>query len=702
MSDSEHRRISRTVRLGLRAVFFCFLAATFLFGGQKVQTKDLPHRHQEWLKLVNYIIRPEEKEVFFQLANDRERDLFIETFWKQRDPTPGTPQNEYKDEHMERFQHANKRFKYGGKKGWMTDRGRIYIILGPPTSVNKFPSSPNVYPCEIWSYYGDPAKGFPPHFSLVFFQRGGAGEYKLYDPLSDGPSSLLVDGHSMDPFDYERLYAEVQKRNPELALVSLSLIPGEINYNFQPSIRTASIMANIYESPKKDINPTYSTHFLEYKGIVSTEYLTNYVENVTDIALIRDPLTGLDFLHFSMAPSSVSIDYYEPNDQYFCNYTIDVSLKAGEKVLYQYEKVFPFYFSPKDLERVRANGIAIEDSFPVAAGRHELNILLRNSVGKEFSVFERKLDVPQEPDSPQINGPFLGYKFEEYNRNQHMPYKARNKKLLVDPKHTFSPYDQIAVLFNVTNINQELWKEGKVKIVINSLEEDGGEKKSHLMRFKDYPFMRILSLDYSFPPGEFSPDYYGIKLLLLDGKEKVVDEKSAEFVISMAEAVPHPIARMKAFPLHNHFVFFYTLAQQHDNMNNLEEAERYYVRAYSLNQDYEKGLLRYVDFLNRAGKFSKSLQFVEKFGHNEELQFDYYLLKGQALQGLEQYMRAIQNLLEANKIYNSDTRVLNSLGFCYYKTAQKSKALDALKASLKLNPQQDEVKKLLEQIEIDL
>ena len=66
------------------------------------------------------------------------------------------------------------------------------------------------------------------------------------------------------------------------------------------------------------------------------------------------------------------------------------------------------------------------------------------------------------------------------------------------------------------------------------------------------------------------------------------------------------------------------------------------------------------------------------------------------------YPDAIDNLLEGNKIYNSEVRLLNSLGFCFYKTHQKKKALDALKASLGLNSQQESIKKLIQEIEKSL
>ena len=67
--------------------------------------------------------------------------------------------------------------------------------------------------------------------------------------------------------------------------------------------------------------------------------------------------------------------------------------------------------------------------------------------------------------------------------------------------------------------------------------------------------------------------------------------------------------------------------------------------------------------------------------------------------GMGEYAEAIDNLLEGNKIYNSDVRLLNSLGFCYYKTQQKEKALNVLNVSLRLNPGQSQIKKLIEEIE---
>jgi len=70
----------------------------------KKSPKDLPEKYRLWLEQeVVYIITPKEKEIYLRLESDRERDVFIEAFWKQRDPTPGSLENEFKEEHYQRI-----------------------------------------------------------------------------------------------------------------------------------------------------------------------------------------------------------------------------------------------------------------------------------------------------------------------------------------------------------------------------------------------------------------------------------------------------------------------------------------------------------------------------------------------------------------------------------------------------------------------
>ena len=680
--------------------FVYFLLASILLGGERVAEKDLGEKYKDFLKLTHYIILPQEKEVFMRLTNDRERDVFIEAFWRQRDPTKGTPQNEYKDEQIERFLYANRRFRRGTpREGWMTDMGRIYIILGPPASIERFEGVSGIRSCQTWYYYGDKNKGQPTYFALVFYQRGGSGEFKLYNPVSDGPASLLVETQGLDLTNFHETYSKVKELAPTLASVSVSIIPGELPYNYQPSPRNNIILANILESPKKDVSASYATHFLNYRGVVSTDYLTNYIETDADIAMILDPLLNINFLHFSISPKSVSIDYFEPKDKYYCNFQLNVSLRKGGNIIFQYSKDFPFYFDKDDIERIRGSGISIQDSFPLVEGEYKLSILILNSVGKEFSVYEKDIAVPEQSDLPQITGPVLAYKVQDYSSDLNIPFKFLNKKLLVDPKNTFSTSENIAFFFTLTNVSKALWVRGKVEVIIQSFARNNPLRKFIVLNLKDYPYKNILGILHSISAKDLTPAYYEVNLILKNGKAEIVDKKTSHFILSHKKIVPHTATLYKAFPLSNYFLYFYSVAYQYDKVNKIKKAEANYKKAYSIKPDYKQGLMEYARFLIRNKKFAQSLELIEKVKDDEKIRFEYYLIKGKSCMGMERYEEAIENFLEGNKIYNSDTGLLNSLGACYFKIGKKGKALEVLRASLRLNPAQRETEALIKKME---
>jgi len=680
---------------------FALLAAVSLASAQKIAEKDLAPRYQDWLQLVGYHIQPIEKDVFLQLRNDRDRDAFIETFWKQRDPTPGTPENEYQDELVKRFKYVNEFFSRGTTRpGWQTDMGRYYMILGPPQSIERFDATLGLVPAQAWSYYGDARKELPPQFVLVFFQRGGVGEYKLYDPVSDGPSRLLQNQRDIgDPFDYEALYEKVYDISPTLAEYSLTRIPGDYGMAFGPSPRNALLLASIIESPKKDVNPSYASHFLNLLGVVSTEYLTNYVDSTAVTALVRDPATGLRFLSFSMVPAAVNVDAYVPKDQFYCNFRVDISLRVGESIIFQYGREFPLYFPQSDWERVRASGLAIEESFPVLEGRYRLNVLLTNTVGKQFSVLEQDIEVPADPPGPSINGPFLGYKFETYPRDVHIPFKVNDRKLVTDPKMTFARTDTVAVLFNLVNVTEDLFRGGSARISVRGLREASPVRKDYTLRLDATPYAKVLSFPQTVPAADLDPDYYDLVVELIGADGRTIDTKKASFVVSPAPAVGHPIANAKGVALANQFLYRYMLAQQAEKTGRPDAARALYEQAYQLNPEYKEGVIMYAGFLNKTGDFGAALEIARKLEADEQRKFTYHVLRGQALMGQEKYEEAVSEFVSANKLYNSDIQVLNGLGRCYFRLGRKAEALEALKASLSLDPKQDAVKKLIDEIQ---
>ena len=96
--------------------------------------------YRKWLNEdVAYIVTDEERAAFKALQTDDQREEFIQQFWLKRDPTPGTPENEFKEEHYRRIAYANEHFA-SSIPGWKTDRGRIYIQFGPPDEIEDHSS----------------------------------------------------------------------------------------------------------------------------------------------------------------------------------------------------------------------------------------------------------------------------------------------------------------------------------------------------------------------------------------------------------------------------------------------------------------------------------------------------------------------------------------------------------------------------------
>ena len=123
----------------------------------------------DFISKVRYIITRAEKKIFMEIPQE-ERAAFREEFWKRRDPDPGTEENEFKEKYYSRIEEANRLFT-AGRPGWLTDRGEIYVLLGPPTNIDRYPMGrgPGGRPTEIW-YYG--------FFPVVFVDNLGAGDYR--------------------------------------------------------------------------------------------------------------------------------------------------------------------------------------------------------------------------------------------------------------------------------------------------------------------------------------------------------------------------------------------------------------------------------------------------------------------------------------------------------------------------------------------
>lgn len=146
--------------------------------------------YQEWLdEDVAYIITGEEKSNFLKLTTNQDRDRFIVNFWEQRNPDPGSGSNPFREEHYRRLAYVNQHFA-SDVPGWKTDRGRIYILYGPPDERETHPVSSGTkippeapesarYPTDMWRYHR--IAGVSRDLIFVFIDRCRCGNYILVD-----------------------------------------------------------------------------------------------------------------------------------------------------------------------------------------------------------------------------------------------------------------------------------------------------------------------------------------------------------------------------------------------------------------------------------------------------------------------------------------------------------------------------------------
>jgi len=245
--------------------------------------KELDTPYRQWLNEdVIYIISPDERNAFLQLATNEEREQFIEQFWLRRSSNPDLPDNDFKEEHYRRIAYANEHYA-SGIPGWKTDRGKMYIIWGPPDEIDSHPTggtydrpmeegggSTSTYPWETWRWRY--LEGIGENIILEFVDPSGSGEFHMtMDPSekdallhvpgaglslmeqmglaskadrftrSDGtnlPTTLGGTPASMDEFNRLELFAKVQ-RPPDVkfkdleAIVTARIVRDQLRFNWR-------------------------------------------------------------------------------------------------------------------------------------------------------------------------------------------------------------------------------------------------------------------------------------------------------------------------------------------------------------------------------------------------------------------------------------------------------------------------------------
>ena len=662
--------------------------------GEKGQKQKLPENYKKWLdEEVAYIIVPMERDVFLKLQTDRERDLFIEAFWKQRDSTPGSAENEFKTEHFRRIAYANRYLgRDAPRPGWKTDRGRIYIILGEARDIQRFEGKSSTYDAEVWFYEGKTEMGLPAGFNLVFFKEGGHGEFKLYSPVGNGPQALLA-GYFGGP-DYQRAYEKLREVEPNLAAVSLSLVPGETGTVYgRPSMSSDLLIQRIESAPARGVEAKYAQKFLQYKDLVEVEYTANYLDSDSLIKVFRDP-SGLTFVHYAVEPRRLSVNQYE--NKYYTTLKVNGRVTTADgRLVHQFDKTVSLDMTAEQMREASGAPFDFQDLFPLLGGDYTLSLLVKNEASKEFTSVEQALRIPQGGAAVQLTQPLLGYKVVRLEPGQRRmkAFRVGPFQIYCQPNRVFTRQETLAVVFQLNNLADGIAAGGEVRI---EFLKDGQPFRDIRRKPSDYPGLPNVLEEVSL--ADFPPAHYTVRVSVANAGAEIVSA-AEEFDLSFAESVPRPWFSSRILPEAGDPVYTEILGAQLFNLGRFDEARVFLERAFQKKPDSEDtatNLARVYLALENPPAVVKTLapfMTPEKTG-----KYDTYLLAAEALKRMGELGRAVELLDKAVVHYGVNAVLLNSIGECYEGLGKTKEALAAFEKSLELSPDQPEVRKKVEEL----
>jgi GWxTD domain-containing protein len=652
----------------------------------------LPERYQKWLdEEVVYIIAPTEREVFRQLQTDRERDLFMEAFWKHRDPTPASPENEFKTEHYRRISYAN---HFLGREapmpGWRTDRGRVYIILGEPNDINRMTSRGEIYDCEIWFYQGKTDMGLPPGFNLLFFREGGTGIYKLYSPTNDGPQALMA-GYMGSSTDYYQAFMKLRDIDPILADTSMSLIPGEqASVYGRPSLVSDMMLQKMESAPQRMVEEKYARKFLEYKDVVEVEYSANYLDSDALVKVLRGP-GGKNFVNYVIEPKRLSVNDYEKKYYTVLKVNGNVTTTEGRQV-YQFDKTVNLEWGEEEMAARSHQPFDLQDVFVLVPGNYKLSILVKNEVSKEFSSLEQTLRIPEEGAGVLMTAPILAHDVGPADpaNVKIRPFRLANRQLYCQPGRVFLRKDTLSVAFQLLGLGDDLRSKGEVKYAFFRQDQPFRETVRKASEYGTLP-----DIIEAFPLADFPPDHYRVQVSFVADEAEVVTAKE-EFDVTFADALPRPWIYARILPEPSDPLYARLIGLQLFNLGKYEESRASLQSAHDRkpSEDTAADLARSMLALGEVAPIDALLAPYLK--QEKPARYEVYLIAGRAARESRQFARALEIYDIAVAHYGANTILLNFVGDSYFGLGRFEEARAVWERSLSADPNQPEIGKKLD------
>jgi len=362
---------------------------------ERALRQELERPFRRWLdEDVGYIITAEERQTFGRLQTAEEIESFIEQFWLRRDPTPDSFENEYKEEHYRRIAYANERFA-SGIQGWRSDRGRIYIAFGPPDERTQHAGGSyrrpraegggqtQAYPFEIWRYRW--LEGIGDDVNIEFVDPTMTGEFRLTMDPTEKDALMYVPGAGLTDFEASGL-AERSDRFSRTDGTHLGTgdVPLPSRMNQFERLRQFSLVftpppVKFTDLETAMVDSTIRYNLLPMETRVDFMRMTNstIMTNVT-LQFDRKDLQFEDIDGVSRAVVNIFARITTMTRRNVNTFEDVVSVEVPTQLLAQASRGVSVY----------------QQTVPLAPGNYRLNIVAKDIVSENMSVYELALRVP--------------------------------------------------------------------------------------------------------------------------------------------------------------------------------------------------------------------------------------------------------------------------------------------------------------------
>ena len=680
---------ARTLRAAALAALCVLLLLPGLLSSQAPVTDD----QKLWLEDVGPIITKVEREVFSKLRTSAERAKFIALFWKVRDPSPDTSENEFQKEYMERVRFADENFgRSSPKRGSQTDRGFYYLLLGKPLERTMYSTNSEVWPSELWFYKGAEEYGLPDYFYLIFYQPDGIGDYRLYYPGIDGPEKLAVPQVSIDNSQRATAIQTLRKVGSELAAAAVSYLPGDRPGGLG-SFSSDTIIASIKQLPEKKYSDGYARNYLSYKDYIETEYADKYFASAFQAKVFK--AGDQSFLHWTIEPEKM--EFANEGNGIYASYELVLRLEDGRGLpFFERTQEIPLRLTPEQYKAHERQRFAFQDLVPVIPGDCKALFLLKNKTAREFTSFEFRIAVPGSAQA-RLSSPILYHGRDALSGAQAANLRAfafDGSQYLVGARNEFLPTETPGVFFQAWNLDA-LKLPGRPSFVVDIFAADGGPSLG------SFPLSAAgrgadpanVPVSGTFSLAGLKPGYYRAEVSVVSpsGRKALSDKENFIVLSASVPVLPWVYARQHApFPGAEHLT---ALGGQYFLAGDYGRARAMLERSLQARDDPTArlllaktlyGLKLYRESLDQA------LPLYSKAPDREAgkvIALDYA--------GLSDWSSAV-GYLEKLMSEATEVPVLNLAAECYINLNRPERALPLLEKSLSLVPGQPRAKELEE------